>query len=64
MTYQVLVQILADARRELHGADENKEYSEEHRKWLKHYRAHFRYRAGWNLRIHWSITESSESDRT
>lgn len=35
------MQVLADVRRQLHGADEDKEYAEEHREGLEHYRAHF-----------------------
>lgn len=34
------MQVLADVRRELHGADEDEEYPEEHRERLEHYRAH------------------------
>lgn len=40
LTYQVLVQILADARRELHGADKNEKHPEQHGERLEHYGAH------------------------
>lgn len=34
------MQVLADVRRQLHCADEDEEYAEEHRERLEHYRAH------------------------
>lgn len=46
-THQILVQVLADVRRQLHRADEDEEYAEEHRERLEHYRAHLV--AGWTM---------------